>query len=85
MTASKPKILYIDGFNLFYQMFSTYKASDANGNPIGGFVGFISNLQKLVTKFSPQLTVVVCDGPDAGKRRRSFYSDYKGKRNRKKR
>ncbi len=81
----KNKILYVDGFNLYYQMFSTYKASDTNGNPIGGFVGFISNLQKLVTKFNPQKTVVVFDGPDAGKRRRSFFKDYKGKRNRKKR
>jgi DNA polymerase I len=82
---SKPKILIVDGFNLFYQMFAVYKASDKNGEPVGGFVGFINNLQRLITKFTPQKVVVVFDGPSAGERRRQVFRDYKGKRARKKR
>lgn len=80
---TKPKVLYIDAFNLFYQMFSIFEANDSNGDPIGGVMGFVTQLQRLVAKFSPQKVVVVFDGPEAGKRRRSFYKDYKGKRNRK--
>lgn len=82
---TKSKILYVDGFNLWYQMLAIFKASDSNGEPIGGFIGFVTQLQRLVAKFNPQKVVVVFDGPNAGQRRRSIFKDYKGKRGKKKR
>jgi DNA polymerase I len=82
---TKNKVLYIDGFNIFYSCFATYQANDSNGEPVGGFIGFINQLRKLVDKFSPQKIVIVFDGPGSAERRRVVFSDYKGKRNRKKR
>ena len=81
----KDRILYIDFFNLFFQMFTVHSASDNNGEPIGGVIGTINHIQKLTDKFHPQKVVILVDGPEAGARRRSLYKDYKGKRARKKR
>lgn len=79
------KVLYIDAFNLFFRMFSAFEAQDSNGEPMGGFVGSVVNIQKLVEKFKVQEVIVCFDGPDAGMRRRSIHKEYKGKRGRKKR
>lgn len=81
----KPKVLYVDGFNYFYQCFQTNKSVDSNGEPNGGFVGFIGMIQKLVNRFSPQKLIVIFDGPEAGKRRKSLLNSYKDKRGSKKR
>lgn len=81
----KRRILYIDLFNVFYQMFQNYQAHDVNGEPMGGFIGSIVQIQKLISKFSPSKTFIVFDGPNSAERRRMIFKDYKGKRNRKKR
>lgn len=81
----KKKVLYIDIFNVFYQMFQNYQASDPNGEPMGGFIGSVVQIQKLIAKFSPAKTFIVFDGPNSAERRRAIFKDYKGKRNRKKR
>lgn len=77
---SKTTCLLVDGFNLFYSNYYVNTTLDRNSDPIGGFVGFLTQLQKLIVKFTPQKVVVVFDGPQAGLRRRSLYKDYKGKR-----
>lgn len=82
---SSNKVLYIDLFNVFYQCFQTYQANDANGEPMGGYIGSIMQIQKLAAKFMPQKIVVVLDGPNSNVRRRTIFPEYKGKRNRKKR
>jgi DNA polymerase-1 len=81
----KERYLYIDGFNLFYQCFQTVKSTNENGEPNGGYVGFLTSLQKLLTKFTPQRVFIVFDGPDAGRRRKSILNTYKDKRGRKNR
>lgn len=74
------RILYIDGYNLFYRMTNKHSAKDSNAQPIGGFVGSVNSLQKMVQKFSPTIVYYIFDGVDAGRRRRSLYSGYKDKR-----
>ncbi len=81
----KEKILYIDAFNLFYRNFTTHPSVDYNGEPNGGYIGFIQQLKLFIEKFSPQYTVIVFDGAEAGLRRRQLYPDYKGRKARKKR
>lgn len=82
---SKPRVLLVDAFNYFYSQFQTNQAVDENGEPIGGFIGLVDHIQRLVYKFKPQRVVVIFDGPDAGMRRRKIFSEYKGRRAKKKR
>jgi DNA polymerase-1 len=65
---------------LFLANYYVNTTVDGNSEPIGGFVGFIAQLQKLIVKFTPQKVVIIFDGPSAGLRRRTLYKDYKGKR-----
>jgi len=81
----KETILYIDAFNLFYRNYSSHPSTDENGEPNGGVIGFISQLRNYIDKFSPQYTIIVFDGDNAGYRRRNIYENYKGKKARKKR
>jgi 5'-3' exonuclease len=77
------RILYIDGYNIFYQMYSRNTAKDSNAEPIGGYVGSINFLQKVIDKFKPNKVYYVFDGLSAGQRRKSLYPGYKDKRGRK--
>lgn len=72
--------LYLDGYNLFYRMYQKHAAKNSNGDPIGGFIGSVNELQRLVAKFMPTEIYYIFDGVDAGRRRRSLYSGYKDKR-----
>ena len=48
-----------------------------NGEPIGGFKGSIKILQKLVRMTKPNEIVIVWDGPDGSRKRRSIDKGYK--------
>lgn len=85
MSTYKPRILLVDLFNVFYQHYKINKAINFNGDPIGGFIGTLNQIRKLVDTFNPQKVFIVIDGPNAGLRRRNLFPEYKGKRNRKKR
>lgn len=76
----KEKNLYIDGYNIFYKNFQTHTAKDNNAEPIGGFIGSINYIQKVVNKFSPTKVYIVFDGINAGQRRRNLLPTYKDKR-----
>lgn len=78
------RILYIDAFNYFYAQLQVNKAMDENGEPLGGFIGMVDQIQRLVYKFNPHRVVIVLDGPEAGMRRRNIFPDYKGRKTRKK-
>jgi DNA polymerase-1 len=80
MDQLREKVLYIDAFNIFFSAYYFRKDSDAEtADPIGGFIGLIDQTQRLAYQFRPQRIVLVFDGPDAGKRRRALFPDYKGK------
>lgn len=78
------RIIYIDAFNYFYAQLQVNKAMDDNGEPIGGFIGMVDQIQRLVYKFNPQRVVIVLDGAEAGLRRRGLFPQYKGRKSRKK-
>lgn len=81
----KEKVILVDAFNLFYRNLSTHPSVDFNGEPNGGYIGFINQLKGFIEEFNPQYCFVVFDGGDAGFRRRQIFKDYKGKKARKKR
>jgi DNA polymerase-1 len=79
----KSNIVLIDGWNIFYQHYQRHTAKDGNAEPIGGFIGTINFIQKIIQKFRAQECYVVFDGPNAGFRRKQIFKEYKDKRGRK--
>ena len=79
-----PKVIYIDAFNYFYAQIQVNKAMDDNGEPIGGFIGMVDQIQRLAYKFNPHRIVIILDGAEAGLRRRGLFPGYKGRKARKK-
>lgn len=79
----KRKVLYFDAYNIFYQHLSKNPARDPNAEPIGGFVGTVNAIQKIISKFGAHEVYVVFDGLNAGFRRRKIDAQYKDKRGRK--
>jgi len=78
-----PRLLLVDGFNLFYANYYSSSKLNQNGEPIGGAIGFLKQLRNIIYSLSPQQVVIVFDGPNAGYRRKLLFKDYKGKRARK--
>ena len=76
----KPRILYIDGFNLFLANYHACRELNENCEPIGGLIGSLRQLKNIVYKFNPHKIVMVFDGPNAGFRRRAVFKGYKEKR-----
>lgn len=76
----KDRVLYFDGLNLFYANYHVSSHQDQNGDPNGGFVGFLNQMRNIIYKLSPQKVIIVFDGPNAGYRRKLLFKEYKGKR-----
>lgn len=76
---SKP-ILVIDGLNYFTRSFMVNEAVTAGGDLVGGVVGFIRGLGKLVSQLHPDRVFVVWEQGGASPRRKHIYADYKANR-----
>lgn len=72
-----PKILIIDGLNMFIRCFVVVPTMDTNGDPIGGIVGFLKSMKAQIREVQPDRVVVAWDGDGGSQRRRGVYSDYK--------
>lgn len=73
-------LLLIDGYNMFIRSFVANPTMDVNGERVGGVLGMLQSLGKLITEHRPYQVVVIWDGSDSGQRRRSVYSEYKAGR-----
>ena len=73
--SDKP-ILLVDGSNAFVRAYCAYPSVSSHGYQLGGFVGFIKTLTKLVHEHAPAAVVIVWEG-GGSQRRRSIYADYK--------
>ena len=76
----KERVLLIDALNIFYANYHISSRQDQNGDPNGGFIGFLNQIRNIVYKLSPKKVIVVFDGPNAGYRRKLLFKEYKGKR-----
>jgi len=72
--------LIIDGLNFFIRSFTVNPSMDTNGNHIGGTIGFLLSLNKLVRETKPDLITIVWDGEGGSVKRRSLFKDYKAGR-----
>ena len=71
------RALIIDGTNIFYRAYVVNPSLSTDGRPVGGLVGFLKTLQKLVREMKPTKVFICWDGAGGSARRRSVVSSYK--------
>ena len=76
LQVSDRPVLLIDGSNAFVRAYCAYPSVSSHGYQLGGFVGFIKTMTKLVNEYAPSAVIVVWEG-GGSQRRRSIYADYK--------
>lgn len=73
-------IIFIDGMNIFIRSFMVNEAMNANGEPIGGVIGFLRFVNNILTQFAPQKLFVVWEAGGPSPRRKALYKEYKANR-----
>lgn len=71
------KLLIVDGLNTFLRNWMIVPSMNVNGDPVGGIVGFIRTLKKMIRENNPSRVVVVWDGAGGSQKRRGVLSEYK--------
>jgi len=74
------RVLIIDALNAYLRAYIVDPSISSNGQPIGGLKGFIKILQKLVRDTRPDQVVVVWDGPNGSRKRKTMDKNYKAGR-----
>ena len=72
--------MLIDGLNMFIRSYIVNPTIDSKGNPIGGCMGFLKSLQKVVRMFQPDEVVICWDGQGGSQRRKAQNKNYKAGR-----
>jgi hypothetical protein len=57
------KIMIIDALNMFLRSYVVNPSLGPNGDPIGGFYGFLKSMQKCIREIDPQEVHICWDGP----------------------
>lgn len=78
--SEKKRVIIIDALNMFLRAYIVDPSMSTNGDPIGGIKGSIKILQKLVRMTKPDSVVIVWDGPDGSRKRKSMDKNYKAGR-----
>lgn len=76
----KYEVMLIDGLNMFLRSYIIVPMLDPKGRPIGGCMGFLKSLQKVVRMFKPDEVVVCWDGQGGSQRRKAQNKNYKAGR-----
>jgi DNA polymerase I len=71
------KILIVDSTNNFIRCYSVIPTMDVQGNMNGGVVGFLRSLSLFVHHHNPDKIILVWDGQNGSKKRRTIIKDYK--------
>ena len=74
------RVLIIDALNAYLRAYIVDPSISSNGQPIGGLKGFIKILQKLVRDTRPDQVVVVWDGPNGSRKRKTMDKNYRAGR-----
>lgn len=72
-------ILLIDGYNIFARNYLVNPSLSTNGEPIGGFTGFLRSLGVLAEQFTASQIIVAWEGGKSA-RRRALHPGYKAGR-----
>lgn len=76
MSIQQRPILIIDSFNLYARSYAAYPTMSMNGYQMGGCIGFLKTLSRIVLETQPRQIYVVWEGGGSTKRR-ALYSEYK--------
>jgi DNA polymerase-1 len=75
MSNTRP-VLIVDAMNLFVRSYSAYPTMSAHGYQMGGTIGFLKTLRRVVFESQPKAVYICWEGGGSTKRRR-LYSEYK--------
>ncbi len=76
MTKSK-RLLIVDALNAYFRAYIVNPSLSKNGQPIGGYKGFLGILQKLCREMKPAEIIIAWDGAGGSLRRKEVNSNYK--------
>lgn len=74
-STQRPILIY-DAMNSFVRAYAAFPAMNVNGEAMGGCVGFLKTLRKLVNEYSPSAVYIAWEG-GGSQRRRALFSEYK--------
>lgn len=74
------RLLIIDALNMYFRAYIVNPSLSFNGDPIGGLMGFLKILQKLIRETKPDGIVICWDGAGGSKKRKSINKKYKAGR-----
>ena len=75
MSTTRP-VLIVDAMNLFVRSYSAYPTMSAHGYQMGGSIGFLKTLRRVVFESQPKAVYICWEGGGSTKRRKLF-SEYK--------
>jgi len=75
VTTDRP-ILICDGMNMFVRSYCAYPTMSSHGYQMGGCVGFLKTLRRIVNEIQPSAAYVCWEGGGSA-RRRALLSEYK--------
>ena len=71
------RVMIIDALNAYFRAYIVNPSLSKNGQPIGGYKGFLGILQKLCREMKPDEIIIAWDGAGGSLRRKEVNSNYK--------
>jgi len=71
------RVVVIDALNMFIRNYIVNPMISSNGNPIGGAVGFVNSVKKLMRESKPDQVIICWDGAGGSQKRRQTVKEYK--------
>ena len=71
------RVVVIDALNMFIRNYIVNPMISTNGNPIGGAVGFLNSVKKLMRESKPDQIIICWDGAGGSQKRRQTVKEYK--------
>jgi len=71
------RVMVIDALNAYFRAYIVNPSLSKNGQPIGGYKGFLGILQKLCREMKPDEIIIAWDGAGGSLRRKQINSNYK--------
>jgi len=74
------RVMIVDALNAYFRAYIVNPSLSSNGQPIGGYKGFLGILQKLARDMNPDEIVIAWDGAGGSARRKIVNKEYKAGR-----
>ena len=71
------RVIVIDALNMFIRNYIVNPMISTNGNPVGGSVGFLNSVKKLMREAKPDQVIICWDGSGGSQKRRQTVKEYK--------